>query len=166
MTTTILEPNVIYLAAPVSMFASDLYRELADTYHAEVEPPLVFIDARSEFTSTADWQCRWPALAPRIAILLCLVAADGSIGKGCFTEMVDVLRYGGSVWVVGPGRHYRSLCAGVDELKFSPPSEDDWQHYTVVAFRNEPRCPCGCGESALPDEWRHRIARAEERYGC
>jgi hypothetical protein len=96
------EPNpdaitgTVYVAAPMTMYRKDRYdQQVARVRHCFSRAAI--LDARSAWSSTADWRRRWPHVLATLAAVVVL-ADYGWIGAGVVKEVDDARAADVPIW--------------------------------------------------------------------
>lgn len=121
----------LYLAASLGTFTPVVTPHYASVCHAVRAwfPAATLIEARTAFTSNADWLARWPGVLATLAGLVFLADDDGYIGRGVLREVMDAEATVLPVWYCDDG----SALHPRDALTIRTDPYGDWRHFATVA---------------------------------
>jgi hypothetical protein len=123
----------VYVAAPMRMYRTDRYnRQVARVRHSFLRAAI--LDARSAWSSTADWRHRWPHVLATLAAVVVL-ADYGWIGAGVGKEVDDARATGVPIWhLTDDGALHPWTSVAI--IEWNP---DDWRrHLRITIFSNAP----------------------------
>jgi hypothetical protein len=86
----------VYLAAPISAYASKTYD---GAQRALVAAGCLVIASRDEFSSTADWLHRFPGILRSVQAVVVVPAEDHTVGAGVLREVVEAIVLGLPVYL-------------------------------------------------------------------
>lgn len=151
-----VHPAIVYLAAPLTTYRTKRY-DRALTHVRKRFPRATILDARSAWTSTADWRARWPTVLPTLAAAVVIADGEGWIGAGVVKEVDDALAAGVPVWYLSE----HGALYPWDAVTLSDRRPDNWQRHVRVTFT-----PVGADRRALDSLIRRSSSDARRAEPC